>query len=284
MYNQGIELLLNGDIIRTNDFTWNSALNYTLNENEVTELPAGVDEVNVEAAFTSIGGYAIVGQPFGALYGTRYKKTENNELIINPETGLPIIEDTRGNIGNPFPRWIAGWRNTLTWKGLSLSFLLERRTGGDIWNGTIARLHRLGRTQEVADARNNNERFVIPGVFVDEEGNVTGQNNIELDPFTYFNSYKGDAAGSAVGQTIYDGSWWRLRDITLSYRLNMKKYQNVINFIEVFVTGRNLWLSTDYPGVDPETSLTGAGSNNTGFDYFNNPGARSYMFGLKIDF
>jgi hypothetical protein len=284
MYNKGIEILLNGDIVRSSNFVWNAALNYTLNENEVTELAPGVDEINVEAAFTSIGGYAIVGQPYGVMYGTKYMKTEDGRYIINPNTGLPVVESERGNIGNPFPKWIAGLRNTLSWKGISLSFLLERRTGGDIWCGTYARLNNLGRTQDVADARDNNSKFVIPGVFVDDAGNIIGENDIEIDPKTYYSGFKGDGSGSAVQEAIYDGSWWRLRDITLSYTINLSKYQKVIRSAEVFVTGRNLWLSTDYPGVDPETSLTGAGSNNTGFDYFNNPGTRSYIFGFKLDF
>jgi len=284
MFNKGIEIILSGDIIRKSDFTWNAQLNYSLNENEVTELASGVDEINVEAAFTSIGGYAIVGQPYGVMYGTKYQKTEDGRFIINPETGLPFVEDERGYIGNPFPKWLAGLRNTLSYKGLSLTFLFDRRTGGDIWCGTINRLNRLGRTENVADARDNNTKYVVPGVYVDDAGNITGENNVELDPATYWSSFKGDAAGSAVSEAIYDGSWFRLRDVTLSYNINMHKYQKVIRSIEVYVTGRNLWLSTDYPGVDPETSLTGAGSNNTGLDYFNNPGSRSYIFGIRLDF
>jgi hypothetical protein len=73
----------------------------------------------------------------------------------------------------------------------------------------------------------------------------------------------------------------RLRELSLSYtfKLKNKKYLKSIN---VYGTGRNLWLKTDYPGVDPETRLTGSGSNVSGFDYFNNPGSKSYIFGVKI--
>ena len=81
---------------------------------------------------------------------------------------------------------------------------------------------------------------------------------------------------------IQDGSWLRLRELTLSYDL-----PHIANFVEgvsVYVTGRNLWLKTDYEGVDPETSLTGAGSNVGGFDYFNMPGTRSYIVGLRANF
>lgn len=276
--------MLSGDPVKTKNFLWNIAWNFSKNKNEVTELAPGVDEINVESAFTSIGGYAIVGEPYGVLYGSRYMKTDDGRLIIDPETGIPVQDPERGNIGNPFPDWFMGLRNTFTWKGLSLTFLFDRRQGGDIWNGTVGRLNRLGRTQDVADARDNNTRFVIDGVFVDDAGNVTGENNIELDPYTYFNAYQGDNSGYAVETHVVDGSWWRLRDVTLSYMINLKDETNFINNLEVYVTGRNPLLITDYKGVDPETSLTGAGSNNTGFDYFNNPGTKSWIIGLKIDF
>jgi TonB-linked SusC/RagA family outer membrane protein len=284
MYNQGIELVLDGDAVEVKDFTWNLAINFTLNRNEVTELAEGVDEINIEPAFNSMGSYAIVGEPYGVLYGTQWKKTDDGQLIINPETGMPYVDDLNGNIGNPYPDWIAGLRNTFEWKGLSLTFLLERREGGDLWNGTWARLQRIGRSQESADARDNNMRYVIPGVFVDDNGNVTGENNIEVDPYTYFNSFKGDGTGSAVEEAIQEASWWRLRDVTLSYHIRLKDKLPVIDALEVYFTGRNLWLGTDYQGVDPETSLMGSGSNSGGFDYFNNPGTKSYIFGLRADF
>jgi TonB-linked SusC/RagA family outer membrane protein len=285
MENRGIELMISGDPIVTKDFKWNLMVNFSRNVNEVTELAPGVDEVSVEAAFASIGSFAIVGEPYGVFYGTKYRRTESGEYIINPSTGLPIVEDERGNIGNPYPDWIGALRNTFTYKGFTLTALLERRQGGDIWGGTIARLNRLGRTQDVAEARDNNSFFVIEGVLADENGDPTSQqNNIELSAFDYYNRFLGDNSGSAVENAVFDGSWWRLREVSLSYNINLAKYQKVITSAEVYVTGRNLWLSTDYPGVDPETSLTGAGSNIGGFDYFNNPGTKSYIIGVKLNF
>ena len=88
----------------------------------------------------------------------------------------------------------------------------------------------------------------------------------------------------ASESSVYDGSWVRLRELTLSYDFKLKSSVPVIRSLNVYATGRNLWLSTDYPGVDPETSLTGSGSNVNGFDYFNNPGTKSYIFGVKVGF
>ena len=76
-------------------------------------------------------------------------------------------------------------------------------------------------------------------------------------------------------------NWFRLREVALSYRIKFKKY---LDYVDLSVSSRNLYLNTNYKGVDPETSLTGAGSNLQGFDYFNNPGTRSYIFGVNFGF
>lgn len=298
MVNQGIELMISGDVLQKKDLTWNVAANFARNRNEVKALADGVEEIDVEAAFSSIHSYAIVGQPYGVLYGTQWEKTEDGALIIDPNTGLPIVTQQEGEIGNPFPDWTMGIRNSFNYKGVRLSALIDIRQGGDIWNGTYARLNRLGRTQASADRE---QTYVVEGVLaeVDANGNVvyteadadgvshpvasSTSNAVEVDAFDYYTNYVGDAGGAAKEQSIEDGSWVRLRELTLSYRINLQD-KKVFKFVDLSFTGRNLWLRTDYKGVDPETSLLGAGSNVTGFDYFNMPGTKSYIFGLKVGF
>ncbi|MDQ1167428.1 hypothetical protein [Flavobacterium sp. SORGH_AS_0622] len=87
----------------------------------------------------------------------------------------------------------------------------------------------------------------------------------------------------AAEEAVTDVNWIRLRDITLSYDFNVKKF-TAINSAQLSFTGRNLWLNTNYKGVDPETSLTGAGSKINGLDYFNNPGSKSFIMSLKVGF
>lgn len=282
MVNKGIELTLSGTPIKMeNSFQWDLSVNFTRNVNEVLKLEEGVDEINIETAFESIGSYAIVGQPYGALYGTKWKRTDDGQLLINPKTGLPYVDDVRGNIGNPFPDYLMNIRNNFSYKGFKLSGLLDIRKGGDIWCGTCARLDRLGRTEASADRERT---YVIEGILANENGESTGQaNNIEISAFDYYTRFTGDN-GAAVEQAVFDGSWVRLRELTLSYDFKFGEGMKVLKTLNLYVTGRNLWLSTDYPGVDPETSLTGSGSNVNGFDYFNNPGTKSYLFGLKAGF
>ncbi len=293
MVNKGIELVAGVDILKMNDLTWNFTANFSRNESEVLKLADGVEEVSAESAFTSIGSYAIVGQPYGSFYGSRWARDDNGNIIINPNNGLPLQAGQEGNLGNPFPDWLLGLRNTITYKGFSVTALLDIRQGGDVWYGTGRRLKTYGREKETEDREGT---YIVPGVLaeVDGSGNLvrnedgdpigTGvANGMDIPADVYWHSYLGD--GGATENSVLDGSWVRLREVAASYRFKNKSDKiPLLDYVELTFSGTNLWLSTDYPGVDPETSLTGAGSNIGGFDYFNNPGSKSYSFGIKVGF
>ncbi len=298
MSNKGIELTISGDPIKTADFGWNISANFSKNTSEVLALAEGVDEVQIASAFNSIGSYAIVGEPYGAFFGTKWERDDNNNLIID-DNGLPITQLETGGIGNPFPDWLANVRNTFTYRGASLTALLDIRKGGDIWAGTVARLNRQGTGGPSVDRERT---FLIPGVVVeyDASGNIvynadgkavsSGEvNSTEVSGIDYWQNYKGDFA--TAEEIVTDGSWIRLREIGINYRFNFGSKVKFAKYIAISATGRNLWYKSDYPGVDPETSLTGAGGDPeaaggalTGFDYFNNPSTKSFIFGVRIGF
>jgi TonB-linked SusC/RagA family outer membrane protein len=292
MTNKGIELMLGVTAIKNKNLTWEIAANFGKNKNEVLELAPGVDEINIESAFSSIGSYAIVGQSYGAMYGSRVLRHSDGSMIIGAN-GLPVLNNTRGNIGNPYPNWIGSLRNTLNVKGLNITALIDVRKGGDIWCGTYARMNQYGITAPTED---RSKTYVIEGKrivagtpkydaktgLITNESELTFEDNTkQINTFNYYRSYLGDGPGSSAEMAVYDGSWVRLRELGISYRINMKGNKN-LSYIDLGVVGRNLWLSTKYPGVDPETSLTGASSNIGGFDYFNNPGLKSFMFNIKL--
>ncbi|MBK8965618.1 MAG: SusC/RagA family TonB-linked outer membrane protein [Saprospiraceae bacterium] len=274
MENKGWEIELGVNPITKQNFKWSIQGNFSRNRNEVTKLADGVDEINIETAFSSIGSFAIVGQPYGAFYATRWDRTADGQLMIQAN-GLPKRADTRGNVGNPYPDWIAGIRNVFEIYGVTVNALLDIRQGGSLWNGTEARLNRFGTSEKSGD---RDRTYVIPGVKISDGT----PNDIAISANQYFSNYLGDGT-AAVEQHIQDGSWVRLRELTLGYQIPIpdNKYVKGIN---LYVTGRNLWLSTDYTGVDPETSLHGAGSNIGGFDYFNMPSTKSYIVGLNLSF
>lgn len=274
LVNKGIEIELGYDIFKKNNpFQWNVNLNWSKNENKVTDIYGNLNEISIETAFGSIGYYAVKGQPLGSFYGTKWQRDENGQKIIG-SNGLPLVAEETGNLGNSAPKWTGGLRNTFTYKRVSLSGLLDFRHGGAVYNGTLARLHNFGVSEASADREHS---YIIDGV--KEDGTP---NNIAISAKNYYQKYLGDGGGAAE-EAITDVNWIRLRDVTLSYDFNVKKI-TAINSAQLSFTGRNLWLNTNYKGVDPETSLTGAGSKINGLDYFNNPGSKSFIMTLKVGF
>jgi TonB-linked SusC/RagA family outer membrane protein len=287
MRNRGVELTLNGDIIKQTDFNWNMNINWSKNVNTVLELAPGVERLQVGSGFTDPSSYAIVGKPFGVLYGSKFQRDDAGNVMINPSTGLPITADELDEEGNPAPKWLSGVNNTFTYKDWSFSFLWDFRKGGTIWNGTWANLNFRGKTEE---SLGRNQTYVIPGVFA--SGPNAGQPNTkEVSGYTYYHDYLG-GNGKTNELAFQDGSWARLRSVDLSYRFNFQRNnpKATLQYVEVGASGRNLLLFTKFKGIDPETSLTGSGvdtggsQNLSGYNYFNNPGTKSFILNLKVGF
>jgi TonB-linked SusC/RagA family outer membrane protein len=167
--NRGLELTADATWISTENFDWNTYANWSSNENTVESL-SGVNEVALEG-FTSMTSSLVEGEPFGVLYGTRWRRApegcdpanntsqscepltedEQNQgftvasdnRVIGPD-GFPVEASTDGITGDPNPDWTAGIGNTLRYKGLSLDFLFDIKRGGDVWNGTKGALYFFG--------------------------------------------------------------------------------------------------------------------------------------------
>lgn len=94
----------------------------------------------------------------------------------------------------------------------------------------------------------------------------------------------GGGFGTVAENFVEETSWVRLREVTLSYRLPQSFFDNIfLKGVSVYFTGRNLWLSTKYSGIDPETNLAGS-ANGQGLEYFNMPNTKSYNFGISLNF
>lgn len=274
--NRGWEVTLSGTPVKKGRFTWETSVNYTRNRSLVKSLPAGISSLSL-ASFTAISSLNMVGQPYGVLSGTHYQRDAKGHLIIGSD-GWPLIADSQGVVGNPNPNWIAGFRNTFKYKEMSLTFLLDLRYGGDLWNGTKAYMDYLGVSKETGDKRDVTD-YVFDGVTADGEVNTVAVDF--ADASQGLSGIKWRKAGTALGvaeDNIEDGSWIRLRDVTFTYRLPLKA--SVFENISLSVYGRNLFLITGYKGIDPETNLRGT-SNAQGWDYFNLPGTKSYGVSLK---
>jgi TonB-linked SusC/RagA family outer membrane protein len=286
--NKGHEVLLTGNPIKSGDFNWDVEVNFTKSTSIVEELPEGIERIFL-AGFTSASSNVIAGEPYGVLYGDAFQRNDEGKLVIGSD-GWPLTDPNGDQVlGDPNPDWLAGVRNTFSYKGISLSALLDLRQGGDIWNGTGGIINYFGTSQETADLRNV-RGYVFDGVLLDDEGNVsTTVNNIPVDYANPANGLGGNkwvkyGFGGLVEENIQDGSWIRLRELTLAYQIPSSILEKVkMSDASISFTGRNLWLKTEYSGIDPETNLTGS-SNGIGLDYFNMPNTKSYGVSLRFSF
>ena len=286
--NTGIELVLEGTPVKMPNFTWDIGVNFTKLENDVEELADGIEQIGL-SGFTSTSSRVVVGQPYGAIFGSGFQRTDDGQMIIG-DNGWPLQDPQTQVYGDPNPDWIAGVRNTFTiFKNFSVSALIDIRQGGDMWCGTCGIIDYFGTSQTSADLRE--QTVVWDGVVnigtADEPNYVANTKEVAYaDPAagvggSYWARY---GFGGITEMSIYETSWVRLRDLSLTYRIPNSALEKLsIADASVSVSGRNLWLSTDYPGIDPETNLTGA-TNGFGLDYFNMPNTKSYAFTLRLSF
>lgn len=297
--NKGIELVLSASPLRSSKgFNWDIEYIFTKNVNEVVKLAGGVENIFL-GGFEGANIRAVAGEPYGSMYGTGFYHDADGNTIIGAD-GYPLADPNERSFGTSAPKWTMGLRNTVSFKGVSLGFLFDFRKGGIMWNGTRGALYFFG-THEDTEARDqivvfNGQKAVYGAdglpVLVDHDDNAdtpaipqtSGANDIAVayDQGWLSNGNGNGFVGNNTEDFVEQTDWVRLREVTLSYRLpyNLVK-KTPFGAMDITFSGRNLFLSTPYTGVDPETSLVGA-NNAQGLDYFNMPNTKSFGIGLRI--
>ncbi|WP_045113020.1 SusC/RagA family TonB-linked outer membrane protein [Microscilla marina] len=306
--NRGLELEVSGDIIKTKDWSWSVNANYSRNINNVKSLQ-GTNRIFL-AGFTSTSSNAIVGQQLGTLFGAVWDKNDDGSLILDGD-GFPTLATESSVIGDPNAQFRVGFGTSVSYKNFTLRAFFDHSAGGDIWNGTRGALNVFGRPEATATtvtltAAEAASLKTYSGSTVDQliangdypsanrnaDGSVTfrgsradfGAGTVLLDESWY--TTLGGGFGGADEQFIEDATWTRLRELSLSYNLNSEGFRTFtgLQSVQFTVTGRNLFLWTDYTGIDPDTNLSGSAVNGLGLDYFNNPATRSFLFSIKITY
>lgn len=290
--NKGFEIALNATPLKFKDFQWDLTLNFSTNKNMVEELAPGVESIFL-GGFQGSSIRVVAGKPYGSIFGFGWARDENGNIVINDDSvseehGFPVLDPNEKSFGTSDPDWLMGFRNSFSFYGFTLSFLIDIKQGGKLWNGTKGALYYFGTHKET---ENRNFKKVFSGYLghFDEAQNkyvTSGPNNVEVTVDQMWLAYGNGNGfyGSNTEDFIEDASWVRLRELSLSYQLP-KSIVEYLPFSDVVLTftGYNLWLSTPYTGVDPETSLMGA-HNAQGLDYFNMPGTKTYTFTLNVKF
>lgn len=296
--NKGFEIVFNAKPVKTEKFLYSIDLNFTRNRNIVKTLAPGVESVFL-GGFEGSDARAVAGQPYSALYGNSWLM--HNGKIVVDEYGYPIMDPVYKPIGDPNPKFLAGLRNSFTFNNnIQFSFLLDIRKGGDIWNGTLGALNYFGTslisaTREVKDGKigqiplvnapaviNRGDSILVDGVVLNPNTGQYEPNTVKVAADQDWYRYIESGFFGPASQFVQDGSWIRLREVYFSYSLNQLNIKHVSRMDFTF-TGRNLLLyAPNFIGIDPETSLTGAGNNANGLAYFNLPNTRSFIMGVKM--
>jgi hypothetical protein len=278
MSNKGFEFMIDGDIFRTKDFTWTASANLAVNKNEVKELYGGKDVYGGRVGLAYIEDFINlirVGEPLGVFY--TYKETgydEKGNLIYEDRDGNGVLtNDDKYITGNPHPDFTYGFNSDIRFKDFEFSFFFQGSYGNDVFN--------IGETANIDVGMGLNlKKDVLYSHW--KTDNTAEQNKAAKYPKASRN-----VAQNYSDRYVEDGSYLRLKNISLAYNLPVSKWggANWLKGAKIYVSAQNIWTLTNYSGMDPEVnSLGGGNSVNLGLDYLTYPNSKSITFGAKIEF
>jgi TonB-linked SusC/RagA family outer membrane protein len=280
--NKGIEFLLTGTPIKS-DLQWDISLNFAKNNSNVVSLIEGQTELAGEEPRTrTVFIKHIVGYPYGMITGISQMKDPATGLLVFDADGAPVTDGSYQILGNGVPDFTGGLNNSLTFKNLNLSFLIDFKSGGDIYSGTNVRMTQDGFTKQTLMGREGEAPLTVTGVTDDGAGGYKPFSKT-LTPGEAAN-YWGKLGDRAAEKFIYDASFIKLRQVTLGYQIPKKILSRTpVQGLMVSFVARNLAiLKKNTPNIDPESSYTS--SNSQGLDYFGFPATRTYGFNLRANF
>ena len=287
--NNGFEFSIGGDVVRTKDFTYNTMLSISSNRNKITKLNGSTldmmhQDLYMEGhAMGTVKGYKVAG-----IYQSQDQISKLNEQAMGKgfdfyqdgaAVGDYMFADTNGDgyiseadrtaIANPEPKVFGGWSNTLSYKNFTLSMLFQYQLGGDAYYSTM---------QESASGALGMSilREMYGNTWTPERTDAKYAKLMWM-PSAYTNTQAND-------RYVYSNSYFRLRNITLSYTFEPAWLERLhVSGASVFFTATNLFTITDWPGLDPDMAATNAFTKTTETkDVY--PMSRSFSFGLKLQF
>ena len=267
MTNKGIEFAITSHQFE-GEFSWSTSFNMSFNKNKLDKL--ALQKVYYAGSTNDYVNESPVrnepGRPLGGFYG--YISDG-----VDPETGELMYRDTNGDgrlsssdrtyIGDPNPDFTYGMTNNLSWKGFNLNIFIQGSYGNDILN--VGRMETEGMYNGMNQSTRVLDRWRIPGQITD-----VPKAGFDMKTSTYF---------------IEDGSYLRLKDISLSYDITGKWMKKAgITKLQPYFTATNLLTWTSYKGYDPEVNQYGNSGTVQGIDYGTYPQSKSFIFGVNVEF
>lgn len=278
--NKGIELslTLNQPL---GPVEWNSTFTYSLNRNKVVKLLRPTLLANGSTIsqdyfeFVSLGNVKSMvreGGSMGDLYVTALSTDFHGFINVDYVENTVTVDEHAGEkndgyiyAGNSQAKYRMGWRNSFSWKGLSLGFLVNARVGGVCVSMTQAYMDNYGVSKASADAR---------------DAGYVSVNGGKVPAVAKFYQTVGAGAGSYY---VYSATNVRLAEVSLGYDVPIRQVVPWIQGLNVALTGRNLLMFYKKAPYDPElTASTGTGFE--GMDYFMMPSMRNLGFSVRVNF
>ena len=283
--NKGFEFSMNAVPVQVRDFSWSLDINWFRNMNEVISLGENIDNILLFQAW-DVSINAREGQPYGAIVGTNFVYLDGKKVV--GQDGFYLKTDEEEVIGNINPDWNAGIKNTLRYKNLSLSGLIDMQQGGDIYSINTKHGLSTGLYEETAGLNDKGKPKRDP---VSEGGGVLFPNTVYEDGAantTYVECNEWGTAfdydASPTARYVLDASYVKLRELALSYSIpNSVLSSTFIKNASVSLVARNLWIiSKNTYHFDPEAALSSG--NQQGIENGTYPTTRTYGIDLKFSF
>ena len=297
--NRGIEVVLNTRPIEMKDFSWDLNVNFAKNSNKVKELANGVDEFELASArWLGVKVVAKVGENYGCIMGKDFLRNDNGDIIIDGKTGLPKMTHDLKVLGNATWDWTGGMTTNVRYKNLSLGAIFDVKVGADLYSMSARSAYSTGKHKETLEGRDawyeSEEKRLAAGVtskdwhptggyvakgVIEQPDGTFKPNDIFVSPQEYWTYVTTQTARPF----IYDNTYVKLRELTLSYAFPRRLLGKVVNALSVSFVARNLFnLYKNVPNIDPDSNYNN--STGMGLEFGSLPSRRSFGLNVNLKF
>ena len=282
--NRGIEAMVSVTPVRTRDFEWTLTWNYTRNRSKVISLP---EELGGESLIWGLTGgtglYAIVGEELGVFKAYTAEHDPDGNVIVDA-SGLPKKSTEQTIVGSMNSKYQMGIGNTISYKGVSLSFDFDFRKGGVMYSRTKDINYFVGNA--IQTAYNDRNPWIIPNSVVDNGDGTYSENTVALTPTNIYNYWNNGDTGYD-SSFLVDKSYIKLRQVVLAWDLPKAWLANTfLTGVKVSLYGNNLlmWTPSGNTFMDPESSSFGNDLEGNFGEWSTNPSSRKYGFNVSLKF
>ena len=297
--NRGIEVVLNTRPIEMKDFSWDLNVNFAKNSNKVKELANGVDEFELASArWLGVKVVAKVGENYGCIMGKDFLRNDNGDIIIDGKTGLPKMTHDLKVLGNATWDWTGGMTTNVRYKNFSMGAIFDVKVGADLYSMSARSAYSTGKHKETLEGRDawyeSEEKRLAAGVtskdwhptggyvakgVIEQPDGTFKPNDIFVSPQEYWTYVTTQTARPF----IYDNTYVKLREFTLSYAFPRRMLGKVVNALSVSFVARNLFnLYKNVPNIDPDSNYNN--STGMGLEFGSLPSRRSFGLNVNLKF